>query len=1655
MLREFRRTTSVLLERYSRPQLSHRRHSHRLLLPLHQQRHFTKECAEALLPPTARNRRRRDPSRLFPPVTLCVGSRRRTAATFAADPMHRGRTWGGGGGGRRRGVGGGIGGGFEGGIGGEFEGGEVGGVRGALGAGNSSGEANDSIDALCALTNERVARARQTLRGLKVGEEQSDDEIDSEDEGEGEIRRAKATVTRPKRWVSTVEAAREKLGIHPAVRQISMGEIDDTEQQALREVFEATDRSSYPTPKAVAERFQDVHEHLQGFRQRLVARHQYDRPAKPTELLTLSPTHAAKVHLGKLDDSVRQLKKIKAKRLYLDRRRAALAGDLSPTRLSHKQYEGILDHGDYSRFDMDDVAFSDTDLRSPSVLGGAAPERDALGYEKVPSPIHDALSPHLSRFQAAALNFVTQSHTSKFRGVVDAYLQSRINDARPEQQIVDDSVEEDDQTQKKPVTPGEIISNPVIDLPEEKTENQEVALTWSCSTCHLENSGAASEAKYCPNCGTENPLWVDPNPPPRLEDVIIDIPYKYKGSDAIVLYGPDDIEILSEGQLKITLQDVLGLPAPDTKAEMAGVLRVVMVNSLIKAGLWDRHGPLGRTPFTGGLPYVIDAVAGVVLESVQQIFGMKMRWVKRALQKLNEDSEGLSRKKLKQRLIKSVRRHQAARLFQTAFRGFDKRKTFRIDLVWWRRRSMHPFFIAQREQWQKERGEVEACSEAAATIFNVQVGSIYASKVEPAESQAWHERRQTAWHQSRADSFRGRPFQRLPLGLGETETGGFTLPPRGSINSNSFKVKQLLNDGGGYHDTPPGADRQGSRPQRAVGKTTSSPAADIDGYARERKHDLARQATTINPKTGFPRLGHGIPNSHSILHFGDYQANQIQRVFRGYLGCHRWHQMACFQAIQLDDDQSLRVYVQVSRQTDASLGDPHLNERVILRRQHQHLICRRPIDIDAYDDQGYTMIMRATQAEAVQCIQALVNLGSNVNAYANVMRQMNYDPSVRLRRKGLQHEQTPEMVQATSSGTANSFDAQDQTKATEHSFKQNSNTKVHDDVKALRDDPNVDGDDLFLDGPLGCTALSLSTLASTRSAREVTRLLLEAKADVTQPQYDGKTALHIAAMSGALDGLAMLVEADGTPDYALHCVDSAGNSPLLLAAQKNHTNVIAYLGSRPEIKQRVVVPFVHTPPGWKPLPHSLLPQANNNPNGPRRVGGGYDLTTTVEQEDRGFGLDLCNNEGMSAVAIATALDYRESAWALINAGANLNLSKGTGLPALMIAVEEGNLKLVKLLLDNGADQDCRLFLHNWTEGMVAAVMGDFDILKQLYDAKNKTVFRKGDRFCDQRRQRVKFMRAWRAATCKPLHTIANARERRNEAAVLIQDMVRTAMEHRGIWKLPTPFGHVVEVESTKFGDKMTIEYHDEQKTRETNFLLEFQHLELLTERRKPVGLDLNAIDAYGNTVDDLLQMFHGIDLQRVLDVESSALHRLTKPQIYVAAEACFHEWSKYSRKTTLNKAKSVLRAWLEQNNIDRWYNVDQASFFVPGTRNKRLLSAETGHSHNATPKEPFMDTVIDVLIHRLIFNRFRGSQDFDDFILAFERVKRLLKRESARKRYSRGLRKRQVKSAAASSFQEDAFAHGDGNRFNIEFNRFGDEYVLAGVHVAFAWTRAC
>lgn len=102
---------------------------------------------------------------------------------------------------------------------------------------------SDSIDSLCQRVEQRVAASALALAELRAAQGSSDEELDSEDEGEGEIKRVKSPVLRPQRWLSTVSHARDKIGI-PAARVISMGKIVAKEEEALNSVFlHATDKS--------------------------------------------------------------------------------------------------------------------------------------------------------------------------------------------------------------------------------------------------------------------------------------------------------------------------------------------------------------------------------------------------------------------------------------------------------------------------------------------------------------------------------------------------------------------------------------------------------------------------------------------------------------------------------------------------------------------------------------------------------------------------------------------------------------------------------------------------------------------------------------------------------------------------------------------------------------------------------------------------------------------------------------------------------------------------------------------------------------------------------------------------------------------------------------------------------------------------------------------------------------------------------------------------------------------------------------------------------------------------------------------------------------------------------------------------------------------
>jgi ankyrin repeat protein len=121
-------------------------------------------------------------------------------------------------------------------------------------------------------------------------------------------------------------------------------------------------------------------------------------------------------------------------------------------------------------------------------------------------------------------------------------------------------------------------------------------------------------------------------------------------------------------------------------------------------------------------------------------------------------------------------------------------------------------------------------------------------------------------------------------------------------------------------------------------------------------------------------------------------------------------------------------------------------------------------------------------------------------------------------------------------------------------------------------------------------------------------------------------AIHKAAFQGDLKGLKTQIDSGTNPDLR----DSTGITPLMLAAQKRHNEIVEYL-----ISQGADV-NAKTTTGFTALFHSC-----------------------IQGDD-------------------------ELAKILIGSGADVN-AREDGITPLMIAAFKGHLKMVKLLLENGAD----------------------------------------------------------------------------------------------------------------------------------------------------------------------------------------------------------------------------------------------------------------------------------------------------------------------------------------------------------------------------------
>ena len=113
-----------------------------------------------------------------------------------------------------------------------------------------------------------------------------------------------------------------------------------------------------------------------------------------------------------------------------------------------------------------------------------------------------------------------------------------------------------------------------------------------------------------------------------------------------------------------------------------------------------------------------------------------------------------------------------------------------------------------------------------------------------------------------------------------------------------------------------------------------------------------------------------------------------------------------------------------------------------------------------------------------------------------------------------------------------------------------------DEVRSLLD---LDGLDIHYSDKDGCTSLFV---ASQMGHIDVVKVLIKAGCIVNQADDDGRTPLYAASSDGNVDIVNVLIDAGGNVNQA---TTDDGHSPLFIAVQLNHQDIVQQLLSTPNI----------------------------------------------------------------------------------------------------------------------------------------------------------------------------------------------------------------------------------------------------------------------------------------------------------------------------------------------------------------------------------------------------------------------------------------------------------------------------------------------------------
>ncbi|KAF3701225.1 Ankyrin repeat and SOCS box protein 2 [Channa argus] len=230
--------------------------------------------------------------------------------------------------------------------------------------------------------------------------------------------------------------------------------------------------------------------------------------------------------------------------------------------------------------------------------------------------------------------------------------------------------------------------------------------------------------------------------------------------------------------------------------------------------------------------------------------------------------------------------------------------------------------------------------------------------------------------------------------------------------------------------------------------------------------------------------------------------------------------------------------------------------------------------------------------------------------------------------------------------------------------------------------------------PSNTYSLTPLMVAAQRGQMEAVRYLVKKGADVNIPTCEGVTVLHEASKHGHRETVALLLTKNADANKAT----VSRLLPLHIAAERGHHKIVSMLvpvTSRARLRDSGISPL------------HLAAEHNRHTVAAVLLKTGADVNTKLAHSQA---IQYADRRA-TALYFAIAKGNTKTAEVLLRAGASLTLDP---IHPLLMAVRQGCLTTVSLLLERGADLNARIPSYNTTfPAVIALCMYNLNLLKSL------------------------------------------------------------------------------------------------------------------------------------------------------------------------------------------------------------------------------------------------------------------------------------------------------------------------------------------------------